>query len=193
MPERRDPSTQGTSPAMAAFVVGALIASALFAASTSMARADEAELPLGDLPAGELRCTVQGDFEAVVSANRVLNCRYDRPAARSELYTGYTGITGTGFGQAPNEALIYQVYSATPNELAALNGNFKGSASTLNKATSGDLLGGQSSNILLRPEVPPNSEFGAASNYALINAIAGFGYLHLIYNGVVPANHRRHH
>ena len=150
------------------------------------------EVPPGQAPAGELLCTVQGGFEAVVSANRVLNCRYDRLDARSELYTGYTGITGTGFGRAPDEALLFRVYAATPSDLAALGGNFRGSVTDSGTGKAGDLVGGQAGDILLRPEAVPGGDFAAASNYAPINAVAGFGYLHLIYNGVVPA-HRHHH
>ncbi len=189
VPGDRDTSSLRKSRRGVLGCAGALMAIGMTCATS--ARADDKGLPPGDLPAGELRCAVQGGFENGISANRVLNCRYDRSDARAELYTGYTGITGLGFGQAPDEALVYQVYSAAPRELAALDGNFKGSTSGIATARSGDLTGGRAGDILLRPALPPSTEFGAASNVAPINAIAGFGYLHLIYNGVIPARQRR--
>ena len=139
--------------------------------------------------AGELRCEVQGGTELLAAANRNLDCRYTRLDRRVELYTGYTGITGVGFGRVTPRTLVYRVFSPTPGTLVPLEGDFKGSSSP--GAAPDELTGGSDGNVLLRETTVQTNELGSTTLTAPINAVAGFGYLHLIYAGVVPADRRR--
>ena len=145
----------------------------------------------GGQPAGELRCDVVGGFELLASANRNVNCRYVRLDRRVELYGGYTGITGVNIGAVVPRTLVYQVFSTTPRALVPLEGDFKGPLGPGDAAASNELTGGQDGNILLRQLTAQTADLGSTALTAPINAVAGFGYLHLIYAGVVPGD--RHH
>ncbi len=149
------------------------------------ARADNGR---GDLPAGELRCEVRGGFELLASANRNLDCRYTRLDRRIELYTGYTGITGANVGTVVPRTLVYQVFSSTPRALVPLAGDFKGSLGGSSSAN--ELAGGSDGNVRLRETSAQTTDIGSTTLTAPINAVAGFGYLHLIYAGVVPGGRR---
>ena len=153
---------------------------------SGLARADDGR---GDLPAGELRCEVKGGFELLAAANRNLDCRYTRLDRRIELYTGYTGITGANVGTVVERTLVYRVFSSTPRALVPLAGDFKGSLGL--GSTANELTGGSDGNVRLRETSPRTTDIGSTTLTAPINAVAGFGYLHLIYAGVVPASQRR--
>ena len=140
-------------------------------------------------PAGELRCEVQGGIELLASANRNLDCRYTRLDRRIELYTGYTGITGVNFGKVMPRTLVYRVFSPTPGTLVPLDGDFKGSSSP--GAAPDELTGGSDGHVLLRETTVQTNDLGSTTLTAPINVVGGFGYLHLIYAGVVPADRRR--
>lgn len=166
------------------------VAVATLASSELCACADE--FRHGDMleqSAGELRCDVSGETEYGVSAQRALQCIYVRAGLHTELYTGTTGITGVGLGTVPTMTLVYRVLSPRPAQLAALAGDFN--AEGRDSASSGELVGGTASDIHLIRLSPTSPEAGAARSYAPLNAIAGFGYLHLIYAGRVAASGRR--
>ncbi len=141
----------------------------------------------GERAAGELRCEVSGSYELLASANRNLNCRYIRVDQRIELYTGYTGITGANFGKVVPRTLIYEVFSTTPSALVLLEGDFKGPLGLNITAASDELTGGAGGDVRLRQVSAQTPDIGSTSLTAPINAVAGFGYLHLIYAGVVAA------
>ena len=140
-------------------------------------------------PAGELRCEVQGGTELLAAANRNLACRYTRLDRRVELYTGYTGITGVNFGRVMPRTLVYRVFSPAPGTLVPLEGDFKGSSNP--GAAPDELTGGSDGNVLLRETTVQTNDLGSTTLTAPINVVGGFGYLHLIYAGVVPADRRR--
>ena len=142
----------------------------------------------GERPAGELRCEVTGGVELLASANRNLDCRYIRLDRRVELYTGYTGITGANLGKVVPRTLVYQVFSRTPRALVPLAGDFKGSFGASGGLASNELAGGD---VILLQLSSQTADVGSTSFTAPINAVAGFGYLHLIYAGVVPAERAR--
>ena len=131
-----------------------------------------------------------GGYEVLASANRNLNCRYVRIDRRVELYTGYTGITGVNFGRVVPRTLVYQVFSPIPRALVPLEGDFKGPLDLSPGSASDELTGGQDGAVVLHQVSAPTVEVGSTSLTAPINAVAGFGYLHLIYAGVVPADRR---
>ena len=166
---------------------------AVFVASFSFGPAADAQPPIDRLFAGKLKCTVESRLEIVVSANRDLTCSYFRAADhRAELYTGYTGIIGGGLGVAAAYAVDFQVFAAIPGDQAALEGDFQSRSD--GAASPGELSGGRSNGISLLPYRDPATphSLDAAPVLAPINAIAGFGYLHLIYAGVVPLPGSRH-
>ncbi len=168
-------------------VVGVVVAGAM----TIACRVPRADDRRRDQPAGELRCAVTGGFELLVSANRNLDCRYTRLDRRIELYTGITGITGiTGanIGGVVPRTITYQVYSSTPRALVPLEGDFKGSLGA--GSAPNELTGGADGRVLLRETSAQTPDVGSTTLTTPINAVAGFGYLHLIYAGVVPAARR---
>ena len=164
--------------------VAALMAG-MTVSARDLARADGGR---GDRPAGELRCEVRGGFELLASANRNLDCRYTRLDRRIELYTGYTGITGANVGKVAPRTLVYQVFSSTPRAIVPLAGDFKGSFGL--GSSPDELTGGSDGNVVLREASAQTVDLGSTTLTAPINAVAGFGYLHLIYAGVVPAGRR---
>ncbi len=140
-------------------------------------------------PAGELRCEVQGGTELLAAATRNHDCRYTRLDLRVELYTGFTGITGVNFGRVMPRTLVYRVFSPAPGTMVPLEGDFKGSSSL--GAAPDELTGGFGGNVLLRETTVQTNDLGSTTLTAPINVVGGFGYLHLIYAGLVPADHRR--
>ena len=172
---------------MPAACVGSVLAMTVALGSDGVAHAQSAR---SGLFAGELKCTVEGRIEIVVSANRDLTCTFFRAVDhRAELYTGYTGIIGGGLGASAPYEVDFQVFAADPADQAALEGDFQSG-----HAAAGGLLGGRASGVSLLPyrgaATPHNLDIAPA--LAPINAIAGFGYLHLIYAGVVPVPGPRH-
>ena len=147
----------------------------------------------GRAAAGELKCTVEGRLELVVSANRDLTCTFFRSADhRAEFYTGYTGIIGGGLGVSAPYEVDFQVFSPDPGDQAALEGDFQSRSG--GRTVPGELMGGKANAIDLLPDrdAPAPHSLSHAAALAPINAIAGFGYLHLIYAGVVPVSGHRH-